>query len=367
MRRRTRPGKTGYIGTMARQQALAPHASTAQPRVDLVRVWLFAVAALVFVMVSVGGATRLTGSGLSITEWKPIMGAIPPLSDAAWQEALEKYRQIPQYQHVNKGMSLEAFKRIFWWEWSHRFLARFVGVAFLVPFLFFLAAGRIARPLVPKLAGLFALGGLQGAIGWYMVASGLSERISVSQYRLAVHLSLAIVIFAGLLWIALSLGPRQGQGHSLPSSYRKSAAWILGLVFLQIVAGAFVAGLKAGNDYNTWPLMDGRFVPQGLGAMSPWWANLFENATTVQFNHRMLAYALTAVAAWHVWSVLARTHDRRVRMSATMLAGAVLAQVALGIWTLLAQVPLSLGLAHQAAAVTVFGVALWHLHQLQPS
>ena len=350
---------------MTQQQTVASSVGTAAHRVDPVRVWLFAVAALVFAMVSVGGATRLTGSGLSITEWKPIMGAIPPLSDAAWQEVLEKYRQIPQYQHVNKGMSLEAFKRIFWWEWSHRFLARFVGVAFLVPFLFFLATGRIARPLVPKLAGLFALGGLQGAIGWYMVASGLSERTSVSQYRLAVHLSLAIVIFAGLLWIALSLGPREARRQHLPSFYRKSAVWILGLVFLQIVAGAFVAGLKAGNDYNTWPLMDGRFIPQGLGIMSPWWANLFENATTVQFNHRMLAYVVTAVAIWHVWSLLSRTDDRQVRMSGLALAGTVLAQVALGVWTLLAQVPLSLGLAHQAGAVTVFGIALWHLHVLR--
>ncbi len=306
---------------MAQQQALAPHASTAHTRVDPVRVWLFAVAALVFVMVSVGGATRLTGSGLSITEWQPIMGAIPPLSDAAWQEALEKYRQIPQYQHVNKGMSLEAFKRIFWWEWSHRFLARFVGVAFLVPFLFFLATGRIARPLVPKLAGLFALGGLQGVIGWYMVSFGPRRADHVSQYRLAVHLSLAIVIFAGLLWIALSLGDRaRPEATACRRSIAESAAWIVGLVFLQIVAGAFVAGLKAGNGYNTWPLMDGRFIPQGLGAMSPWWANLFENATTVQFNHRMLAYVLVAVVLWHVWSLLARADDRPVRMSAMALA-----------------------------------------------
>jgi heme a synthase len=350
---------------MARQQAVAPVLGTAAHRMDPVRVWLFAVAALVFVMVSVGGATRLTGSGLSITEWQPIMGVVPPLSDAAWQEALEKYRQIPQYQHVNKGMSLAAFKRIFWWEWTHRFLARFVGVAFLVPFLFFLAAGRIALSLVPQLAGLFALGGLQGAIGWYMVASGLSERISVSQYRLAVHLSLAIVIFGWLLWIAMSLGPRRSRSRGLPSLYRRSAAWIVGLVFLQIAAGAFVAGLKAGAGYNTWPLMDGRFIPQGLGAMSPWWANLFENATTVQFNHRMLAYVLTAVVLWHVWTVLARTDDRQVRTSGLALGGAILAQVVLGIWTLLAQVPLSLGLAHQAGAVTVFGLALWHLYALR--
>ncbi|HYN27995.1 MAG TPA: COX15/CtaA family protein [Burkholderiales bacterium] len=346
---------------------MAPSLGAAAHRMDPVRVWLFAVAALVFVMVSVGGATRLTGSGLSITEWQPIMGVVPPLSDAAWQEALEKYRQIPQYRHVNKGMNLDAFKRIFWWEWTHRFLARFVGVVFLVPFLYFLATGRIARALVPKLAGLFVLGGLQGAIGWYMVRSGLAERVDVSQYRLAVHLSLAVVIFAGLLWIAFSLGARTARSHSVAAAYRKTAAFIVGLVFLQIVAGAFVAGLKAGAAYNTWPLMDGRLVPQGLGVMSPWWANLFENATTVQFNHRMLAYALTILALWHVWSVLSRTDDRLVRVSGLALGVAVLAQVALGVWTLLAQVPLSLGLAHQAGAIAVFGLALWHLHTLRPS
>jgi cytochrome c oxidase assembly protein subunit 15 len=198
-----------------------------------------------------------------------------------------------------------------------------------------------------------------------MVRSGLSERIDVSQYRLAVHLSLAVVIFAGLLWIAFSLGARRTQSRSLPPIYRNTAAFVVGLVFLQIVAGAFVAGLKAGAGYNTWPLMDGRLIPQGLGAMSPWWANLFENATMVQFNHRMLAYVLTAVALWHVWSVLARTGDRQVRTSGLALGGAVLAQVVLGIWTLLAHVPLFLGLAHQAGAVTVFGLALWHLHVLR--
>jgi cytochrome c oxidase assembly protein subunit 15 len=352
---------------MAHRQTMAAPAGMAAHRTDPVRIWLFAVAALVSAMVSVGGATRLTGSGLSITEWQPIIGAIPPLSDAAWQEALEKYRQIPQYQHVNKGMSLEAFKRIYWWEWTHRFLARFVGVAFLLPFLFFLATGRIARPLVPKLAALFALGGLQGAIGWYMVSSGLSERIDVSQYRLALHLALAVLIFAGLLWTALSLGPANTSRSALPPAYRHMGWIIVGLVFLQIVAGAFVAGLKAGAGYNTWPLMDGRFVPQGLGVISPWWANLFENATTVQFNHRLLAYVLSAVVLWHVWSLASHTGDRLAHASALALAAAVLAQVLLGIWTLLAQVPLSLGLAHQAGAVAVFGIALWHAHALQKS
>ncbi|RPH75308.1 MAG: heme A synthase, partial [Candidatus Rokuibacteriota bacterium] len=317
------------------------------------------------VMVSIGGATRLTGSGLSITEWRPIMGVVPPLSDAAWQEAFDKYRQIPQYQHVNRGMSLAAFKTIFWWEWTHRFLARLVGFIFLVPFLYFLATGRIARSLAPKLAGIFVLGGLQGAIGWYMVSSGLAERIDVSQYRLALHLSLAVAIFGAVLWVALSLGPRQRDARAVPARLRAGAVVIAALVFLQIVAGAFVAGLKAGAGYNTWPLMDGRLIPQGLGSIWPWWANLFENALTVQFNHRLLAYVLAVAVAWHVWSLTRQTDVARARLSGFALGFAVLAQIALGIWTLLAQVPLSLGLAHQAGAVAVFGLALWHLHTLR--
>ena len=352
---------------MTLQQAVVqPSGTHAARRADPVRVWLFAVAALVFALVSVGGATRLTGSGLSITEWQPIMGVAPPLSDAAWHEAFEKYRQIPQYQHINRGMSLEAFKRIFWWEWTHRFLARLVGVVFLVPFLFFLATGRVSRALLPRLAGLLALGGLQGAIGWYMVRSGLAERTSVSQYRLALHLALAALVFAGLLWTALSLGARRLDAGGLLPAQRRTAALVVGLTFLQIVAGAFVAGLKAGAGYNTWPLMDGQFVPDGLGVMSPWWINLFENATTVQFNHRMLAYMLLAVVLWQAWSLLARTPNSLVRTSALALAGATVGQAALGIWTLLAHVPLSLGLAHQAGAVVVFGLALWHLHLVLP-
>jgi heme a synthase len=347
------------------QVAAHSSGSIAARHTDPVRVWLFAVAALVFALVSVGGATRLTGSGLSITEWQPIMGVVPPLSDAAWHAAFEKYRQIPQYLHVNRGMSLEAFKYIFWWEWTHRFLARFIGVAYLVPFLFFLATGRISRALLPRLIGLLALGGLQGFIGWYMVRSGLADRIAVSQYRLALHLSLALLIFAGLLWTALSLGPRRTGEEDVEPWQRNAARLLVGLVFLQIVAGAFVAGLKAGAGYNTWPLMDGRFVPDGLGVMSPWWANLFENATTVQFNHRMLAYALLALALWHCWSLMAGG-GRLVRASALALLGTTVGQAALGIWTLLAQVPLSLGLAHQAGAVVVFGVTLWHLHLVLP-
>jgi cytochrome c oxidase assembly protein subunit 15 len=348
---------------MAHETASTTPVGAAAGGMAPVRVWLFAVAALVFLLVSVGGATRLTGSGLSITEWQPIMGVLPPLSDAAWQEAFAKYKQIPQYQHINKGMSLSAFKAIYWWEWTHRFLARLVGAVFALPFLWFLATGRIAGPLRGKLAGILALGALQGVIGWYMVRSGLAERVDVSQYRLALHLSLAIAIFGAVLWVALSLEP--GRTRAQHPRLRAHAAIIVALVFLQVVAGAFVAGLRAGAGYNTWPLMEGQLIPQGLGALSPWWTNLFENALTVQFNHRLLAYVLAAAVAWHLWSLTRATDMARAQASGWALALAVLAQIGLGIWTLLARVPLELGLAHQAGAVAVFGVALWHLHRLR--
>jgi heme a synthase len=345
---------------------LPGNATTAVVDTTPVRVWLLTVAALVFLLVSVGGATRLTGSGLSITEWKPIMGIVPPLSEADWHDAFDKYRQIPQYQQVNKGMSLGAFKRIFWWEWAHRFLGRLVGVAFLVPFLVLLGAGRIPRTLLPRLVGIFALGGLQGFIGWYMVSSGLVDRISVSHYRLAVHLGLAILILGALLWVALSLDKQRDRpgAAAAPSG---GAAAITALLFVQILLGALVAGMKAGMGYNTWPLMDGQLIPSGLGIMQPWYLNLFENAMTVQFNHRVVAYLAVLAVAWHTWSVLRVRGDARVRGTAVVLAVGTLLQVALGIWTLLAQVPLSLGLAHQAGAAALFAVAIWHLYAVRHS
>jgi cytochrome c oxidase assembly protein subunit 15 len=336
-----------------------------------VRLWLLAVAALIFAMVSLGGATRLTGSGLSITEWQPVMGAVPPLSVAAWQEAFEKYKQIPQYALVNRGMSLGAFKLIYWWEWTHRFLGRLIGVAFLVPFLYFLAAGQLSRPLQWKLGGIFALGGLQGFIGWYMVSSGLAERISVSHYRLAVHMTLAVAIFGAVLWVALSLArtpPATPDGRAPARSSRglkAAAAGIAGLVLLQIAAGALVAGLKAGSGWNTWPLMDGALLPQGLDALSPWWLNLFENALTVQFTHRLIAYAIAAAALWHLWSIRRAEAGGHQRRSAAILAGAVIAQAGLGIVTLIARVPIPLALLHQSGAVALFGVALWHWQGLR--
>ena len=326
------------------------------------RAWLLGVAVLVCLMVSVGGATRLTGSGLSITEWRPIVGIVPPLSQADWLDLFAKYQQIPQYQHLNKGMSLDAFKAIFWWEWVHRFLGRLVGAAFLLPFAYFLAAGQISRPLMGRLAAIFGLGGVQGLIGWYMVSSGLAERTEVSQYRLALHLGLAILIFGALVWVALSAEERQERPATPRTLNLGPAAAIVVLVFLQIVLGAFVAGLRAGASYNTWPLMDGRLVPEGLGAMEPWYLNLFENALTVQFAHRLVAYGLVFTALWYAWNVRREPCDPLIRLSAAWLAGAALAQAGVGIATLLARVPLTLALVHQAGAVALFGLALWHLH-----
>jgi cytochrome c oxidase assembly protein subunit 15 len=347
-----RAGKATYI-SMAHSQTLEAPRPVAARQLASLRAWLFAVAALVFLMVSVGGATRLTGSGLSITEWQPIVGIVPPLSQADWLEAFAKYQQIPQYHHVNRDMSLEGFKAIFWWEWAHRFLGRLIGAAFLLPFLYFVAAGQMPRALLGRLAGIFALGGLQGLMGWYMVRSGLADRIDVSQYRLALHLGLAILIFGALIWAALSVGEPQGRPSAAKSPQVGGAA-------------AIVAGLKAGASYNTWPLMDGRLVPDGLGAMQPCYLNLFENAMTVQFNHRLVAYALVLATLWHVCTLLTRgTSDPLVRLTAVALTAGVLAQAALGIATLLAQVPLSLALAHQAGSAAVFGLAVWHLYTVR--
>lgn len=327
--------------------------------------WLFVVAALVFVMVVVGGATRLTGSGLSITEWQPIIGVIPPLTEADWKIALEKYRQIPQYQLINKGMSLDAFKAIYWWEWGHRFLGRVIGLAFAVPLVFFIARGAIRGRFAVRMAVLFVLGGLQGVLGWYMVKSGLVDRTDVSQYRLAAHMTFASVLFAALVWTALTVacaGRTEIRLRTLAPGSRTLAAIVVAATFVQIFLGALVAGLKAGLTYNTWPLMDGRFIPNGLGTLEPWWRNLFENVTTVQFDHRIGAYVLTTLVAVQVFRVLRTADDRATRRSALALALIVALQVVIGIWTLLAVVPLSLALLHQAVAILVLGAAVWHAH-----
>ncbi|WP_427026038.1 COX15/CtaA family protein [Aureimonas ureilytica] len=329
-----------------------------------IQIWLYCVAAMILALVVVGGATRLTESGLSITEWKPIHGIIPPLSQAEWQEEFDLYRQIPQYQLVNKGMSLSEFQTIFWWEWAHRFLARSVGFAFALPLAFFWATGRVEPWLKPRLVGLLALGGLQGAIGWWMVASGLVERTDVSQYRLAVHLTMACVIFAATLWIAKGLSPRRvappPTGHSAKVGYL-----LVALALVQIYLGGLVAGLDAGLSFNTWPLMDGQLVPSNLLAMSPAWRNFFENVMTVQFTHRCGAYLLFTVAVVHAFAARRLAPGSRHAKMATHLAGMVTVQAALGITTLLLQVPIGWALLHQAGALLVLGGAVFHARELK--
>ena len=345
--------------------AETPHAA----RDGVVRLWLLLIAGLIVLTALVGAATRLTGSGLSITEWNVLFGILPPLGEAQWLEAFEKYKAIPQYQQLNKGMSLAAFKGIFWWEWVHRILGRLIGLAFAVPFLVFLWRGWLRPGLARRLTALLALGCLQGVVGWYMVQSGLAERTDVSQYRLALHLGLAATIFVLVLWTALDLGQgRERQSFDLATMTRRQRAMAHGvaaLIYLQILLGALVAGLKAGRTHNTWPLMDGALVPGGLGQLTPWWHNLFENATLVQFNHRLLAFIIVVLAIVHAWQLVRSSDAARIRRSAAIVGGLALAQSALGVWTLLAWVPISLGIAHQAGALALLAAVVWHLHAIR--
>ena len=323
-----------------------------------VRTWLYLVLAALVALVLVGGATRLTDSGLSITEWKPIHGIIPPLSDGDWQEEFAKYQQIPEYQQINKGMTLDEFKTIFWWEWAHRALARALGFMFAVPLAFLLWTGRIERGLTPRLLLLFVLGGLQGAVGWWMVASGLTERVDVSQYRLATHLTLACLIFAAIVVVARGLAP-----HSAPPADRgtqRFAGWLVAAVLAQVYLGGLVAGIDGGFAYNTWPSMDGALLPADLFIQEPFWINFFENAKTVQFTHRTGAYVLFGLALWHLVATRRRqpgtTHARR----ALVLFSLVVVQALVGIVTLVLVVPLHWALVHQGMALLVLGFAAAH-------
>src|SRR3954466_7617760 len=258
-----------------------------------VGIWLLAIAAIIMAMITIGGLTRLTGSGLSITQWDPIMGAIPPLNDAQWAEAFAKYRLIPQFRVENAGMSLEGFKGIFWWEWTHRFLGRFLGIAFAVPFVWFAWKGAIRREQWPRFIVLFLLGGLQGFIGWWMVTSGFEVRTSVSQYRLAIHLGAALLLLVAILWIALEYlrgAPEKGDA--------KRGIAFVALVYVQMLLGALVAGLHAGLIYNSWPDMNGRVLPEDAFFSAPWWINFFENPGLAQFDHRIGAYIAAGFPAF---------------------------------------------------------------------
>jgi cytochrome c oxidase assembly protein subunit 15 len=333
-----------------------------------VAAWLFACCALVFAMIVVGGVTRLTHSGLSITEWQPIVGTLPPLSASDWEEAFAKYRATPEYLQVNRGMTLEAFKGIFWWEYFHRLLGRLIGVVFLVPFAVFALTRRIPRGYAGRLAAIFVLGGLQGAMGWYMVKSGLVDDPRVSQFRLTAHLVLAFVIFAALFWTALSLVFPSRAVLRQPAD-RSARAWSFGIVALvlaMVATGGLVAGLRAGFAYNTFPLMQGALVPPEVLMLEPWWKNFFWNMATVQLDHRIGAWLLFFLVPV-LWWKLRRAPGIPVRAEkgGDALVAMLAVQIALGITTLLLVVPLPLAALHQAGAVVVFALALNVAHALR--
>jgi heme a synthase len=347
--------KTGFMTASSAQQA---------PHLGAVRWWLIVVAALIAVMVLVGGATRLTESGLSIVEWKPVTGTLPPLNEAQWAQAFEGYKAIPQYRELNAGMSLSEFKTIFWWEWSHRLLGRVIGAVYLLPFLYFLWRGAFGAELKRRLWMIFALGALQGAVGWWMVASGLSQRTEVSQYRLATHLVLALIIFASIVWTLRRMTARPQP--VVPVRLKVSGVALLGLTFVQLYFGALVAGLRAGRVYNTWPEIDGAFIPSAarLWFEEPWWRNLFDNTLTVQFEHRMTAYALLILAVLHAIDAMRSRAGAAVIGGAWSLVAAITLQAALGILTLLHQVPIDLALAHQATAIVVLMLSVLQTERL---
>jgi cytochrome c oxidase assembly protein subunit 15 len=360
--------------------------------------WLILVALMIAAMVVIGGLTRLTGSGLSITEWDPIMGAIPPLSAADWMEAFHKYQHIPQYFREHRGMTLAQFQAIYWWEWTHRLLGRLMGFVFLIPMLAFMWSGAIPRAGIPRMIVLFVLGALQGFVGWWMVESGLETRVSVSQYRLAIHLGVALILFAAILWTALEYLERipsppepgervQGEGavtpaqlgtsvqissppHPNPLPHIRGGEGVLSLVFpilvyLQMLLGALVAGLHAGLIYNTWPSMDGRLFPEGAFSGRPWWINFFENPGLAQFDHRVGAYII-AIAAVFLWFGARRARlIGRARLSADAILFVTFAQIALGIVTLLSQAPILLSALHQTTALLLYSAALWHVFEVR--
>ena len=341
--------------------------ATARTRNDrLIACWLIVTAAMILALVVIGGVTRLTESGLSITQWQPVDGVLPPLDEAAWQAQFDSYKQIPEYAQVHFGMTLGEFKQIFFWEYLHRLWARLIGLVALLPLLVFLGTGRIRWAEFLRYFAVPVLVGLQGALGWYMVKSGLSVRTSVSQYLLTAHLGLATLIYGYVVWLAASRWP----GARVPlsaevSRWRRPAHGVVVLVFITLLAGGFMAGLKAGLTYNTFPLMDGKLVPDGYFTLSPWWLNPFENITAVQFDHRCLAIAtLLAIAGF--WAAARRpTLPVRVRLPLDLMLAAAVLQVSLGISTLLLVVPIPLAAAHQAGAVLLFTCALLVLHGLR--
>ncbi len=329
-----------------------------------IAIWLLACCATIFGMIILGGVTRLTGSGLSMVQWAPIMGILPPLNQAEWQEAFLLYQQFPEYQLKNFGMSLGEFKSIFWFEYGHRLLGRSIGMIFLLPFLFFLFRGKIEKTLTPKLITMFVLGGLQGLMGWYMVKSGLVNDPHVSQYRLTAHLGLAIIIYGYMLWVALGLlYPKINDNKQNPSLARL-ALIISTIIFITALSGGFVAGTRAGFAFNTFPLMDGRLIPVGLFDLSPLWRNFFENIVTVQFNHRVLATLLFLIIPIFWFKTGKYELQPLARTGSHLLLAALALQITLGISTLLLVVPVALAAAHQAGAIVLLTAAIFVSQQL---
>lgn len=327
--------------------------------------WLLICGAMVVIMVVLGGATRLTESGLSIVDWRPVTGILPPFGAADWQALFEAYKQSPEFQKSNFWMSLADFKTIYWLEYLHRLWGRLIGVVFLVPFIWFTARRQLNGGFIRHLTGVFVLGGLQGLMGWYMVKSGLIDRPAVSQYRLAAHLVLAFVIYGWLLCLALRcLRPKEVVSPKLAIKFRGHAVALCALSLVTVTAGAFVAGIDAGLAYNTFPLMDGRWIPEGALRLEPWWINLFENTATVQFTHRTLGLSIMAVALWLWLRVRAHHTVTKARRLIELLAAIVSVQAALGVATLLNAVPVGLGVLHQAGALAVFTLAIWVVYEL---
>jgi cytochrome c oxidase assembly protein subunit 15 len=332
-----------------------------------IAIWLLVCCATIFAMIVLGGVTRLTGSGLSMVQWEPIMGVLPPLNQSEWEETFRLYQQFPEYKLKNFAMSLGEFKSIFWFEYSHRLLGRSIGIIFLLPFLFFLVKGKINGALTPKLIAMFVLGGLQGLMGWYMVKSGLVNDTHVSQYRLTSHLALAVIIYAYMLWVALDLlfpGVADAPDKDRLRLGRFSIIISI-IIFITLLSGGFVAGTRAGFAFNTFPLMDGRLIPAGLFELSPLWRNFFENIVTVQFDHRLLATVLFLAIPTFCWLAIKSKPEPRLRTGVYLLLAALALQLTLGISTLLLVVPVVLAAAHQAGAVLLLTASLYVSHQLR--
>ena len=333
-----------------------------------IAVWLFICCAMVFIMVVVGGVTRLTDSGLSIVEWQPVSGTLPPMSQSDWDEFHQKYQQSPQYQQINKGMSVDEFKTIFWWEYIHRVLGRLIGLVFFIPFVYFLIKKQIDKPLGIKLSGIFILGGLQGLMGWYMVMSGLVDDPHVSQYRLTAHLGLAFVIFAAMFWVATDLLYDRNKSPHNPEALKGIRRFSIGLswlIFIMVLSGGLVAGIRAGLAYNTFPLMNGHFIPPEIFMLEPWWRNFFDNMATVQFDHRMIAWILMFTVPYFWFKARKQQLSDSAKLACNLLLIMLVIQVGLGISTLLLAVPLILGAAHQGGAMLLFTAALWVNHKLR--